>query len=64
MGRTKKSDKEPLSKYELSRIIGARALQLELGAPPLVKVPDKTINPIEVSKLEFAQNAIPLHVLK
>ncbi len=52
------------SKYEKARIIGARALQLAYGAPPLVKVPDGTINPIDLAELEFKDDAIPITILR
>jgi DNA-directed RNA polymerase subunit K len=53
-----------LTKYEKARIIGARALQLAVGAPCLVKNAANTINALELSKLEFEKNAIPLQVLR
>lgn len=52
------------SKYEKARIIGARALQLAYGAPPLVKVPEGTINPIDLAELEFESDAIPITILR
>jgi DNA-directed RNA polymerase subunit K/omega len=52
-----------LSKYELARIIGARALQLSAGAPPMLKTDGKH-NFIEVAQQELDKNVIPLVVLK
>ncbi len=51
------------SRFEKARIIGARALQLSMGAPPLIAVehPDK-MNPVEISMLEYDADAIPLTV--
>jgi DNA-directed RNA polymerase subunit K/omega len=54
--------KEELTKYEIARIIGARALQLAQGAPPLVEV--KELSPIQIAELEFKKNIIPLHVVR
>lgn len=52
-----------LSKYELARIIGARALQLSRGAPPLIEVkPDESV--IDVAKKELEAGIIPLVVLR
>ena len=55
------------TKYEEARIIGARALQIAMGAPILVEL--KTINfeklnyrPIEISKLEFQKNVLPITI--
>jgi DNA-directed RNA polymerase subunit K len=51
------------SRFEKARIIGARALQLSMGAPPLIKVdnPEKQ-NPVDISMAEYAVDAIPLTV--
>jgi DNA-directed RNA polymerase subunit K/omega len=53
-----------LTKYELARIIGARALQLSCGAPPLIKVINKGTSFIEVAQLELDKNVIPLSVVR
>ena len=55
------------SKYEQARMIGSRALQIAMGAPPVVKLTEKDMenlkyNPVEIAKLEFRQNIIPLAV--
>lgn len=55
---------EEYSKYEKARIIGARALQLAYGAPPLVKVPEGMINPIDLAELEFENDAIPITIIR
>lgn len=55
---------EQYSKYEKARIIGARALQLAYGAPPLVKVPEGMINPIDLAELEFDNGVIPITILR
>jgi len=52
-----------LSKFELARIIGARALQLSYGAPPLVEVaPAQSC--VEVARRELEVGIIPLVVLR
>ncbi len=56
-----------VTKYERARIIGARALQLSMGAPFLVKLSDKELdaigyNPIEIAKREFSEGVIPIAV--
>lgn len=55
--------KNELTKYEKARVIGARALQLAMGAPPLVDVPKGEVNALAVAKLEFEKNAVPLQVV-
>ncbi len=52
-----------LNKFELARIIGARALQLSYGAPPLLEVqPGQSA--IDVAKGELDSGVIPLVVLR
>lgn len=51
------------TKYEVARIIGARALQLAMGAPPLVKS-ENILSPVALALVEFHKNAIPLHVVR
>jgi DNA-directed RNA polymerase I, II, and III subunit RPABC2 len=53
-----------LTKYEVARIIGARALQLSMGAPPLVKVSRAKATFIEIAQEELDKRTIPLAVLK
>lgn len=52
------------TRFEIARIIGARALQLSLGAPPLLKLSKEELkkSPIEIAKLEFEKDIIPLTV--
>ncbi|MDD5022566.1 MAG: DNA-directed RNA polymerase subunit K [Candidatus ainarchaeum sp.] len=52
-----------LSKYEFARLIGARALQLSLGAPPTIKIQDSTIDPLNIARKEFEEKTIPLSVI-
>ncbi|MBD3390081.1 DNA-directed RNA polymerase subunit K [Candidatus Micrarchaeota archaeon] len=54
---------ENLNKFELARIIGARALQLSLGAPPLVKSTAE-MSFIDLAQAELEKDAIPLVVIK
>jgi DNA-directed RNA polymerase subunit K/omega len=52
-----------LSKFELARILGARALQLSYGAPPLIEVLSGEES-IDVAKKELDAGIIPLTVLR
>jgi len=52
-----------LTRYEKARIIGARALQLSMGAPStLAKIAKDMIDPVEIAMLEFKEEAIPITV--
>jgi DNA-directed RNA polymerase subunit K/omega len=53
----------PLTKYEITRLISARAEQLACGAPPLVKT-NKNSTAYTISKKEFEEKVIPLAVLR
>ncbi len=55
------------TKYERARIIGARALQLTMGAPLILKLSKEDLerimyNPVEISKMEFEKGIIPITV--
>jgi len=55
------------TKYERARMIGSRALQIAMGAPPLVKLTNKQLeeigyNPVEIAKLEYQEGVIPIDV--
>jgi DNA-directed RNA polymerase subunit K len=58
---------ERLTRFEKARIIGSRALQIGMGAKPLVKLDEKDLekvkyNPIEIAKKEFNEGLIPITV--
>jgi DNA-directed RNA polymerase subunit K len=46
------------TRFEKARIIGARALQIARGAPPVIKTDIK--DPIEIAELEFEKGVCPL----
>lgn len=48
-----------LTRFEKARLIGARALQISMGAKPLVEVPD-SLDPIDIANLELEKKLIPL----
>ena len=48
------------TRYERARIIGARALQISMGAPLLVTT--SRIDPLEIAIEEFNENSIPITV--
>jgi len=55
------------TKYEIARMIGSRALQISMGAPFLVKLSEKDLegigyNPIEIAKMEFEKDLLPITV--
>lgn len=67
MAKNPTESEEKLTKYERARIIGARALQLAMGAPFMLKFSKKDIeemhyNTIEIAKREFAAGLIPIGI--
>jgi DNA-directed RNA polymerase subunit K len=51
---------ETYTRYERARIIGARALQISMGAPVLIRT--DRIDPLEIALEEFASGVIPITV--
>jgi DNA-directed RNA polymerase subunit K/omega len=56
--------KDKLTRFECARLVGARALQVSLGAPILIKLDEakKGFSPIEIAKEEFKQKIIPITI--
>jgi DNA-directed RNA polymerase subunit K len=52
------------TRFERARIIGARALQITMGAPILINVPKEEIDPIRIATVEFEKGAIPITVMR
>ncbi len=52
------------TKYEKARIIGARALQIAMGAPVLIDIPENLTDPIDIALLELDKKAMPLTVIR
>jgi len=53
-------EEKKYTRFERARIIGARALQISRGAPPLIKTEQK--DPIRIAEEEFEAGVIPLDV--
>ena len=51
-----------LTRYEKARIIGARALQLSMGAPSLLKISEDLMSPLSISIKELEAGVIPITV--
>lgn len=66
-GDKKKGEEVEYTKYEKARILGARALQISMGAPFMIKLEEAELeeikyNPVEIAKLEFEQGLLPITV--
>ena len=51
-----------LTRFERARIVGARALQVSLGAPILAPLPDDVVDPIDVAVVELREKVLPLTI--
>ncbi len=59
--------KERYTKFELARILGARALQISFNAPILIKIDKETIeklryDPIKIAELELSSGILPISI--
>jgi DNA-directed RNA polymerase subunit K/omega len=55
------------TKYEKARLIGARALQISMGAPFMLKISEDELkkmsyNPVEIAKLEFEKGVLGMNI--
>lgn len=50
------------TRYEKARIIGARAMQIAMGAPTLLDVPAEMVDSVELALKEFEEDLIPITI--
>ena len=51
-----------LTRFEKARIMGARALQLSLGAPPFIDIPVSAVTSLDISMKELEERVIPITI--
>ena len=51
-----------LTRFEKARIMGARALQLSLGAPPFITIPKDARISLDISMVELEKKVIPITI--
>jgi DNA-directed RNA polymerase I, II, and III subunit RPABC2 len=51
-----------LTRFERARITGARSLQLSLGAPALMKIPEEIKDSVALASLELNARALPISI--
>jgi DNA-directed RNA polymerase I, II, and III subunit RPABC2 len=51
-----------LTRFEKARILGARALQLSLGAPPFITVPKDVATSLDLAYTELEKRVIPITI--
>jgi DNA-directed RNA polymerase subunit K/omega len=61
------SSQEQFTRYEIARILGARALQLAMDAPPLLKLSEDDLkelryDSIKIAEKELDEEALPISI--
>ena len=51
-----------LTRFERARIVGARALQIAMGAPIIIEVPKARGGPIDIALLELDSGILPITI--
>jgi DNA-directed RNA polymerase I, II, and III subunit RPABC2 len=51
-----------LTRFEKARILGARALQLSLGAPPFISIPKDVATSLDLAYAELEKRVIPITI--
>jgi len=51
-----------LTRFEKARVIGARALQISMGAPVLVDTSRSSKSPIDIALMELEQRVLPISI--
>ncbi|MGC9079632.1 MAG: DNA-directed RNA polymerase subunit K [Nanopusillaceae archaeon] len=57
-----------ISRFAIARLIGARALQISMGAPILIKLSKEDLerldyDPLKIAELEYEKGVLPLKVI-
>jgi len=51
-----------LTRFEKARVVGARALQIALGAPVLIDIDPGSMSPIDIATQELEAGALPISI--
>ena len=52
-----------LTRFERARLLGARAIQISMGAKPKVELGD-SLDPIDIAYKELKEGVLPLDIIK
>ena len=50
------------TRFEVARIIGARSLQIAMGAPVLLELAEGLVDPLRIAEREFNKEVLPISV--
>ena len=51
-----------VTRFEKARIVGARSLQISMGAPILIDANEKDTNPIDIAMKELEAKILPITI--
>ena len=51
-----------LTRFEKARVVGARALQVSMGAPILLELKQERLSPIDVALMELEEGVLPISI--
>lgn len=51
-----------LTRFEKARVVGARALQISMGAPILVEISESSLSPIDIALKELEAGILPITI--
>src|SRR5712664_3368709 len=51
-----------LTRFEKARVVGARALQISMGAPVLLDLKQDRLSPIDVALMELEEGVLPISI--
>lgn len=58
------SPEDKFMRFERARIIGARALQIAMGAPVILNIERGFLDPVSLAEREFKEGLIPITVIR
>ncbi len=62
--KTSVPKEDKFMRFERARVIGARALQVAMGAPIILNIESGFIDPVNIAEREFAEGLIPITVIR
>jgi len=55
---------EKFMRFERARIIGARALQIAMGAPIILNIERGFLDPVSIAEREYKEGLVPITVIR
>jgi len=62
--QAKDAPEEKFMRFERARIIGARALQIAMGAPVILNIESGFLDPVSIAEREFKEGLVPITVIR